>query len=438
MSEIARGLFWLGVHLLLVCAPVVALLVGPTPSGAGFWWDFAMALGFAGMAMMGVQFLLTARFKRATAPYGIDIIYYFHRHLAVVAFIMVLAHPGVLLIAYPGLSGFLHPFRAPWHMAAGVWSVLAVSVVVVSSLWRKRLGIEYDVWRILHAVLATAALSLALVHMQGIGYYLAIPWKRGLWIGITASIIATILYVRVIKPGRLRRQPYRVTHVRPERGGSWTVAVEPHGHEGFTYQPGQFAWLTIGRSPWAMKEHPFSFSSTPTRRGRLEFTIKELGDFTRTIKNVPVGQTAYVDGPYGAFTIDRHSAAGYVFIAGGIGIAPIFSMLRALADRRHQGPLWLVYGNQKWERAPFREALDELRSALDLRIIHIVQEPPEGWSGEVGLPNKALLERHLPVARKDIVYFVCGPTPMLDVIERSLYALGVPLRRVHSELFDLV
>jgi 3-phenylpropionate/trans-cinnamate dioxygenase ferredoxin reductase subunit len=54
------------------------------------------------------------------------------------------------------------------------------------------------------------------------------------------------------------------------------------------------------------------------------------------------------------------------------------------------------------------------------------------------LPNKALLERHLPVARKDIVYFVCGPTPMLDVIERSLYALGVPLRRVHSELFDLV
>jgi predicted ferric reductase len=274
--------------------------------------------------------------------------------------------------------------------------------------------------------------------MQGIGYYLAIPWKRGLWIGITASIIATILYVRVIKPGRLRRQPYRVTDVRPERGGSWTVAVEPHGHEGFTYQPGQFAWLTIGRSPWAMKEHPFSFSSTPTRRGRLEFTIKELGDFTRTIKNVPVGQTAYVDGPYGAFTIDRHSAAGYVFIAGGIGIAPIFSMLRALADRRHQGPLWLVYGNQKWERAPFREALDELRSALDLRIIHIVQEPPEGWTGEVGLPNKALLERHLPVARKDIVYFVCGPTPMLDVIERSLYALGVPLRRVHSELFDLV
>jgi predicted ferric reductase len=323
-------------------------------------------------------------------------------------------------------------------MAAGVWSVLALLVVVVSSLWRKPLGIEYDVWRILHAVLAIAAVTFALVHIQGVGYYLAIPWKRALWIGIVASIIATVLYVRAVKPWRLRHEPYRVAEVRSERGDSWTVVVEPQGHEGFTYQPGQFAWLTLGRSPWVMKEHPFSFSSTPTRPGRLEFTIKELGDFTRTIKHVAVGEVAYVDGPYGAFTIDRHRAAGYVFIAGGIGVAPIFSMLCALADRRHKGPLWLVYGNQKWDRAPFREALAELQGVLDLRIIHVVQEPPEGWTGEVGLPSKELLQRHLPVGRGDIVYFVCGPTAMIDVVERSLYALGVPLRRLHSELFDLV
>lgn len=438
MTELVRGLLWLGVYLLLVTVPVVVLLVGLTPGGAGFWWDFAIALGFAGTTMMCVQFVLTARFKRATAPYGIDIIYYFHRHLAVVALVIIIAHPAVLLIAYPGLSGFLHPFRGPWHMTAGVWAVLAMFVIVASSLRRKRLGIEYDVWRILHAVLATAAVTLAFLHIQGVGYYVAEPWKRALWIAIAGSIIATVVYVRVIKPWRLRRTPYRVADVRTERGDCWTIAVEPDGHGGFAYQPGQFAWLTIGRSPWAMKEHPFSFSSTPTRPARLEFTIKELGNFTRTIRHVPAGEIAYVDGPYGAFTIDRHPAGGHVFIAGGIGIAPIFSMLRALADRRHAGPLWLVYGNQRWDRAPFREALDELQSALDLRVVHVVQEPPEGWTGEAGLPNQQLLERHLPVRRDDIVYFICGPTPMIDVVERSLYSLGVPLGRMHSELFDLV
>ncbi len=51
-----------------------------------------MALGYAGMAMLGVQFALTARFKRATAPFGIDIVYYFHRYLAVAALAIVLAH----------------------------------------------------------------------------------------------------------------------------------------------------------------------------------------------------------------------------------------------------------------------------------------------------------------------------------------------------------
>ncbi|HSC27366.1 MAG TPA: ferric reductase-like transmembrane domain-containing protein [Vicinamibacterales bacterium] len=437
MNEILRGLVWLGVYLLLVCAPLVVLLLGTTPSGAGFWWEFAIALGFAGTAMMGVQFMLTARFKRATAPYGIDIIYYFHRHLAVVALVIIIAHPAVLLMAYPVLSGFLHPFRGPWHMTAGVWSVLAMSVLVASSLWRKPLGIEYDTWRVLHAALAVAAVTLALFHIQGVGFYVATPWKRVLWTGIVASLVAAALYVRVFRPWRLRNSPYDVAEVRPERGDCWTVALEPRGHSGFAYQPGQFAWLTIGRSPWSMKEHPFSFSSTPTRPGRLEFTIKELGDFTRTIGHVAVGETAYVDGPYGAFTVDRHAAGGHVFIAGGIGIAPIFSMLRALADRRHGGPLWLVYGNQKWERVPFREALEELRSRLDLKVVHVVQEPPDGWSGERGLPTGELLERHLPVSRDDVVYFVCGPNPMIEVVEKALYGLGVPLGRLHTELFDL-
>lgn len=438
MSEIVRGFIWLGVYLLLVFVPLIVLLVGPTPPGAGFWWEFAIALGFAGTTMMGVQFILTARFKRATAPYGIDIIYYFHRHLAVVALALVVAHPTVLLIAVPGMSGALNPFSGPGYMAAGVWSLLAMVALVVSSVWRKRLGIEYDAWRIAHAALAIAAVVLALVHIHGAGYYVATPWKRALWTAIAASIVATVIYVRIWRPWRLMRSPYTVVEIRPERGDSWTLVLEPHGHRGFAYLPGQFAWLTIGRRPYAMKEHPFSYSSTPTRPGRLEFTIKELGDFTRTIRHVLPGEIAYVDGPYGAFTVDRFPAAGHVFVAGGIGIAPIFSMLRALADRRHKGPLWLVYGNRRWERAPLREAIEGLQAELDLRLVHIVQEPPEGWSGETGLPTQDLLARHLPVSRADVEYFICGPNPMLEVVERSLYALGVPLARMHSEVFDLV
>jgi predicted ferric reductase len=80
MKTISSVILWVSVYLVLVLAPLLILMFGEVPPGSGFWRDFSMALGFAGMAMMGVQFLLTARFQRACAPFGIDIIYYYHRY----------------------------------------------------------------------------------------------------------------------------------------------------------------------------------------------------------------------------------------------------------------------------------------------------------------------------------------------------------------------
>jgi predicted ferric reductase len=432
------GVFWLAVYLALVLGPLFALLLGGVPGGMGFWWDSAIAFGFAGLAMMGIQFILTARFKHATAPYGIDIIYFFHRYLAVVAFLLVLAHPIVLIAVNPMFLHLLNPFEAPWHMTAGVLSILLMFLLVASSLWRKQLGIRYEGWRIAHGALAVAAVALALFHVEEVGYYIATPWKRGLWLALVAAWVAVLLHVRVVKPWRLLRRPYRVASVTAERGNAWTVAVEPVGHPGFGFEPGQFSWLTLHASPYAMREHPFSMSSSPSPSGRLEFTIKELGDFTRTIKDVKPGETAYVDGPYGAFTIDRHPAPGYVFIGGGIGVAPLMSMLRALAERRDRRPHVLITGNSEWERVTFREAVAELATRLDLRVVHVLESPPPGWEGESGFVRTELLDRHLPENRGDLEYFVCGPEPMIAAVEGSLYELGVPLTHSHSELFDLV
>ena len=96
MNPIFLAVFWLCGYLALILAPLLILLIGPVPAGAGFWWDFSMALGFSGMTIMGIQFILTARFRRACAPFGIDIIYFFHRFLAVIGVTLIFAH--VLII----------------------------------------------------------------------------------------------------------------------------------------------------------------------------------------------------------------------------------------------------------------------------------------------------------------------------------------------------
>lgn len=433
-----KVVFWIAVYLGLVLAPLFALLTGGAQAHAGFWWDLAIAFGFAGTAMMGVQFLLTARFKRATAPFGIDIIFYFHRHIAVVALGIILAHPIILASDRPAVLAFLNPLQAPWPMVAGLASIVALLALMVTSWWRKGLRLHYDAWRRWHSALAIAALGLALAHIAGVGHYVSAPWKQALWAAIGLSCLGVIAYVRVVKPWSMLRRPYRVVDVRRERGDAWTVVVQPHGHQGFSYLPGQFAWLTLRAGPFSMREHPFSISSSPVPSGRLEFTIKELGDFTATIGSVRPGETAYVDGPYGAFTVDRHQARGCVFIAGGIGVAPIMSMLRALADRGDPRPMVLFYAYRRWERMTFREALDDLRSRIALRVIHVLEEPPGSWDGEAGRIDAAVLGRHLPADRQGFQYFVCGPEAMTQAVERALYGLGVSLGRLHSELFEIV
>lgn len=439
MRNLAEGGLWIGVYLVLVLAPLCALLIGEPPPGAGFWWDFAIALGFAGLAMMLVQFLLTARFRRATAPYGIDIIYYFHRYLAVICLLLIAGHAVILVIENPSFVQAFDPVAAPPHLFAAVLSAVALLALVCSSLWRKQIRLEYDAWRVLHVLLAVAAVLCALVHVDGVGYYLATPTKRGLWGVIVATWMTTCLWVRVIKPWSMLRRPYRVARVAPERGNAWTLVLEPAGHQGLRFQPGQFCWLTLRHSPFAMKEHPFSMSSAPAADGRIEITIKELGDFTRTVKHIQAGETAYVDGPYGAFSIDRYQKApGYVFIGGGIGMAPLISMLRALADRGDGRPHTLFCGNSRWERATFREAVAQLAQRLDLSVVYVLEEPPESWAGERGYLTTDILRRHLPARRASFEYFVCGPTAMIAAVERSLAELGVPLSRYHSELFDLV
>jgi predicted ferric reductase len=417
--------------------PLFVLLLAPGPSGSGFWWDFSIALGFAGTSIMGTMFVLTARFRRAAAPFGIDLIYYFHRWIALVAFVFIIAHPTILVFLEPSLLGDLRPSVISWHMLAGAASITALTALMVTSLCRQTLRIHYDAWRIWHALLAITAMGLAIIHIEGVGIYVSSPWKRALWATISACCLALLFYVRLIKPLVLFRHPFRVEQVVKELGDAWTLILRPDGNREFTFLPGQFAWLTLFHSPFALKEHPFSISSSAMQTETIHFTIKELGDFTARIKDVIPGQIAYIDAPYGAFSIDRHPSSDYVFVAGGIGIAPIMSMLRTLADRGDKRSLLLIYAHKSWENLTFQKELKKLKEQLNLRIVYVLENPPDDWQGESGFVTNDMLTRYLPDVTEQYEYYLCGPMAMTAIVEKALQKQGVPLYRIHSELFNL-
>jgi predicted ferric reductase len=437
-----RG-FWFGMYIVLILAPLFSLLTGGLP-GQGFWCEFSAALGFSALAMMGLQFALTARFKKATAPFGIDIIYHFHCYMGLVLLAFIIIHPVIFFLKFPGLLVLLNPLKAPLAFRSGLISELAAILLVWVSLVRRRTNLEYDYWRLTHVLLSLLAVGFGLVHIFLIGHYTRpLPGKL-LWAALALIWVLLALFMRVLRPYLISKRPYILEELRPERGDSWTIRLLPEGHQGFRFQAGQFAWISIWHSPFTLKEHPFSIASSADAIPALEFTIKERGDFTKKIKTLSPGARVYVDAPYGSFCMDRYcdptlkKLPGLVFVAGGIGIAPIMSMLRTLKDRKDPRTLVLFYSNKKYQRAAFLEEINSMSANLDLKTIHIIENPDPDWQGEKGFITKAILDKYLPPERKDLEYFICGPDPMMDSVERALHSLGIPVRRFHSEIFTLV
>jgi predicted ferric reductase len=434
-----RGVAWVLAYLLFILAPLFALLLGSHPPARGFWTEFSVAIGYSGLAMMALQFGLTARFRYVTEPWGEDVIYHFHRQISLVAVALVVAHPIILFIVRPELLGLLNSLTAPWRARFAALSTYSLIALVVMAVWRSKLRLRYETWHLTHLVLAVVAVAAGIAHMVGWSFYLDDPWKRALWTGLTILSIALLLYVRIVKPLFLIRRPYRISEVRQERGDTWTLVMQPDGHAGFRFRSGQFGWLTVWGSPFKISAHPFSFSSSAAAPdGTVAMSIRNLGDFTSRIGAVPVGRRVYIDGPYGAFTMGD-PADLHVLVAGGVGITPMISMIRTLADQGDRRPVVLLYGSKSWEEITFREELEALQVRLKLTVVHVLESPPPDWTGERGFITAEVFKRHLPPPYADHAYFICGPAVMMDAIETALGdQLEVPISRYHSERYSFV
>jgi len=428
---------WLAIYFLLVFLPIVLLMILPRPQGREFLREVSVALGFMGMALLGLQTIPTSRLKIFVQHFPMDTLYQFHHGLSIFTFLILLAHPILLFINNPGTLQLLNLVTAPWRAKAGVIAILLMIILVVTSVWRSALKIKYDVWRWIHDGLAYLAIGLGLFHMFKVNYYMSLTYQKVLWLALTGLWLAILIAIRFVRPIRMKRRPYEVVEVIEERGSSWSLILKPSGHAGLNFEAGQFAWIT-DESPFIFRENPFSFSTSSEAEGdTFGFTIKELGDFTAKVKDFKPGDTLYVDGPYGNFSIDEHQCKNLVFIAGGIGSAPVMSMLRTLADRQAENEITFFFGNPTWDSVIYREELETLKAKLDLNLVHVIERPEEGWQGETGFINVDVLRRNLPVDYQDCTYFLCGPLPMITAVEKALSELQISPMNVHSEQYEM-
>jgi predicted ferric reductase len=434
--SVSRALPWVGAYVAFALAPLVLALVGPTPEPRPFLVELGVGFGFVGIALIALQFVITGRFRSIAPIFGGDVVLQFHRQIGIVAAGLVLAHPVVLILSSSDYLEFFDP-RVNILRALALTAVIpAVLLLVVTSLWRELVRLNYEWWRAGHGVLALAIVFIGMVHGVQVGQHLDPLWKQIVWVGSLGGVMYLVVHTRVVRPALLKRRPYRVAEIRHELADTFTLVLEPDGHVGMNFRAGQYAWLTVGSSPYSLQQHPFSFSSS-AHAAELSFTAKAVGDFTSSWPQIEAGECAYLEGPYGAFTFDDDSV-GAVFIVGGIGVTPAMSTLRTMYDTGDTRPVVLVYGNTELDDIAFHDELDELSSVLDLRVVHVLEHADSDWVGERGFVDRELLERSLPPNCRTYEFFICGPEPLMDAAESALRAMGVSWRQIYTERFQIV
>ncbi|NDL70870.1 ferric reductase-like transmembrane domain-containing protein [Vreelandella alkaliphila] len=438
MSPITRSaLGWGSLYCLLALLPIGWLLLSP-PAPRSWLGETAVLLGALALSIMALQALVSGRHAWFAHPVGFDNVLQFHRQVGIGALFLVIAHPVTLFIAHPSLLHFVDP-RDETLRALMLMALLGASVIlIISSLWRKRFGLSYERWRLMHGGLALFIVFGGLGHaLMAQRYTEGIVTSAGLALLILLPA-SLVLETRLLRPWRMRRHPWRVVNTTLERGDTTTLTLESTGAHRFAFQPGQFLWITLGDTPWSLQQHPFSLSSSAANSGRITFSAKRLGDFTRQLPNVTTNTLAFIEGPFGAFTPRPNNSSGLVMIAGGIGITPFMSMLYTFRDQQDRQPIWLIYANPTWQEATFRDTLDDLAKHLNLTLIHVISDLHDGWEGEVGYVDQSLLARSLPQDTGQRDYFICGPDPMMDSAEQGLIAQGVAPTNIFSDRFDIV
>jgi ferredoxin-NADP reductase len=289
--------------------------------------------------------------------------------------------------------------------------------------------------------LAPAVLIAALLHIFMVNGFTARLPMKALWIIYALGFLGITVYHRIYMPLRIWRRPWVVVRDVPELGDARTLVLKPVGHNGLVFEPGQFAWLKVGKTSFHSEEHPISFSSSAENpsQGEVSFTIKALGDWSSNIASkTQSGTRFWLDGPYGVFSPDREQGPGYVLIGGGIGITPLYSMCLTQADRGDVRPVLLFYGGRDLEELTFHSELDQLTRRMNLKCIYVLKRASAAWQGETGYIDANLLRRYLPQQYKRFQYFVCGPLSMMDGLERELPAMGITPENIHTERFGEV
>lgn len=427
-------------YLILTAGPVLLASLSGGLNSPTVYPVLARATGVAALAMFMMQFATSGRFELISGRIGLDRTMGFHRLAAKGALWMILLHVAFFL--FRGRDGSLDvlwqrlvAYMTTPDLRTGIVAAgLAVLLVITGKHLRGRI-IPYQAWRIGHGLLAVALVALSLQHAFAHARFMADPFGATAILVVALLALTSLLVVYVLRPIHAFRPGFKVESARALSPTVAELVLNTDRPERFTFAAGQFVWLTIGRRH-TVTDNPFSIASAPSDLPRLRFLIRNAGDMTAAVPRLAPGTPVGVDGPHGSFTLQEAGSGPLLLLAGGIGIAPVMSLLGELAAARDTRPIRMIAGARSRADHIARGEILALMDGLDFEAIFLA-DTDGGDDCESGTCRREHVSRLLQgLAPAETTAFVCGPPPMMESAVAILLQAGIPIERIVMERFD--
>lgn len=195
----------------------------------------------------------------------------------------------------------------------------------------------------------------------------------------------------------------------------------------FVHAPGQFVEVSI----FGIGEVPISITSSPTKQGFIELCVRRTGSFTKALHEMQCGDIVGLRGPFGrGFPYEEMKGHDILLVAGGLGIAPLRSLINNIHDERSEfGKVTIVYGSRSPQEVMFRDQFEMWKHRPDFDLHLTVDHPDESWDGEVGVVTKPF--EHLDVNAGNTFGAVCGPPVMYRFVVDEMRKKGIPYDRIY-------
>jgi NAD(P)H-flavin reductase len=212
--------------------------------------------------------------------------------------------------------------------------------------------------------------------------------------------------------------PTRIGQMVEDIEDVFAWVLEPS--EPFTFAPGQFNMLYAH----GVGEVPISISGDPTDSSVLHHTVRVVGNVTRALGALDVGDEVGIRGPFGsAWPLAQAVGQDVLFVAGGLGLAPLRPAILSVLARRHEfGQVSIIYGARSPEDILFRRELEAWRGRFDVTVEAIVDHSGADWYGPVGVVTRLVTQADVDPLSS--VAMVCGPEIMMRFTARELEQRG--------------